>query len=89
MTEFVGAHLRGARFERVDMTGAQLRRVDLTDARFQSVDLSRVVMRGVDLIDVEIHGEVQNLVINGVDVAPLIEAELDRRHPDRAKNATH
>jgi hypothetical protein len=85
MTEFVGAHLRGARFERVDMTGAQLRRVDLTDARFQSVDLSRVVMRGVDLIDVEIHGEVQNLVINGVDVAPLIEAELDRRHPDRAK----
>jgi len=24
-------------------------------------------------------------VINGVDVAPLIEAELDRRHPDRAK----
>jgi len=53
--EFVDAHLRGARFERVDMTGAQLRRVDLTDARFQSVDLSRVVMRGVDLIDVEIH----------------------------------
>ena len=26
-----------------------------------------------------------NLTINGVDVGPLIEAELDRRYPDRAK----
>ena len=26
-----------------------------------------------------------NLRINGVDVVPLVEAELDRRYPDRAK----
>ena len=42
-------------------------------------------MNGVDLVDVRIHGEVENLVINDVDVGPLIEAELDRRHPDRPK----
>ncbi len=42
-------------------------------------------MRGVDLIDVSIHGDVHNLVINDVDVAPFIEAELNRRHPDRIK----
>jgi hypothetical protein len=42
-------------------------------------------MRGVDLVDADIHGEVWNLRINDVDVAPLINAELDGRHPERAK----
>ncbi|MGB8197554.1 MAG: DinB family protein [Acidimicrobiales bacterium] len=85
MAEFRDADLNGARFDNVDLTGARFRRVDLSDANFGSVDFRRVVMRGVDLIDVEIHGEVRNLVINDVDVAPMIEAELDRRHPLRAK----
>ena len=85
MTEFIDADLRDARFEQVTMNGARLSRVDLSDANFRSVDLSRVLMRGVDLIDVDISGEIENLVINGVDVAPLIENELDRRHPDRVK----
>jgi hypothetical protein len=85
MTEFTNADLRGARFEVVELNGAVLHGVDLSDAQFRSVDLSRVVMRGVDLIDVDIDGDIKNLVINGVDVAPLIEAELDRRHPDRVK----
>jgi hypothetical protein len=85
VTEFNDADLRGARFENVDLRGAEFRRVHLDDAEFRAVDMSRVVMRGVDLIDVEIHGEIENLVINGVDVTPLIEAELDRRSPERAK----
>jgi hypothetical protein len=85
VAEFIDADLRGARFEEVEMSGADFHAVDLSDARFRSVDLSRVVMRGVDLIDVSIHGDVKNLVINNVDVAPLIEAELNRRHPDRPK----
>ena len=42
-------------------------------------------MRGVELVDVDITGEIVNLTINGVDVAPLIDAELNRRYPDRAK----
>jgi uncharacterized damage-inducible protein DinB len=85
MADFHRADLRGSRFERVDLTGAQLHAVDLTGAVFRGVDLNRVVMRGVELVDVEIHGEIRNLMINGVDVAPLINAELDRRHPERAK----
>jgi hypothetical protein len=48
------------------------------------VDLSRVVMRGVELVDVEITGEIVNVTINGVDVGPLVETELDRRRPARA-----
>jgi hypothetical protein len=47
--------------------------------------LGNVVMRGVALIDVDIEGEISNLRINGIDVVPLVEAELDRRMPDRAK----
>ncbi len=81
---FERVDLRSARFERVRLTGAQLRNVDLTDARLYGVDLSRVVLRGVDLVDADIHGDVRNLRINEVDVAPLITAELDRRHPERA-----
>ena len=88
MTEFIDVNLRDARFEEVEMNGARLTRVDLSDAQFRNVDLTRVVMRGVDLVDVDISGEIENLVINGVDVVPLVQAELDRRHPDRV-NATH
>src|ERR1700727_931447 len=85
MTESFDTDLRDAHFENVDMRDAQFRRVDLTGARFHAIDMSRVVMRGVDLIDVDINGEIENLTINGVDVAPLIEAELNRRYPLRAK----
>jgi uncharacterized damage-inducible protein DinB len=49
------------------------------------VVLGGAVLRGAELVDVTIDGEVSNLVINGVDVAPLIEAELDRRDPERVK----
>ncbi len=85
MANFTRADLRGSRFERVDLSGAEFRTVDLTNARFRGADLIGVVMRGVELIDVDIHGEIQNLTINGVDIGPLVNAELDRRYPDRAK----
>jgi hypothetical protein len=84
MADFVETDLRGSRFDQVELTGAQFRTVDLSGSRFRCVDLSGVVMRGADLVDVDIYGEVANLTINGVDVGPLIEAELDRRYPDRA-----
>jgi len=75
VAEFINTDLRGSLFERVDLSGARLR----------SVDLSGVVMRGVDLIDVEIHGDIHHLVINEVDVGPLITEELDRRFPLRSR----
>jgi hypothetical protein len=75
MPDFIGDDLSGSRFERVDLSGA----------RFRAVDWRGVVMSGVEMVDVRIDGELQDVVINGVDVAPLVEAELDRRDPDRAK----
>jgi DinB family protein/pentapeptide repeat protein len=85
MPDFVRADLHGSRLERVDLSGAQLRAVDLTGARFRGVDLSGAVMRGVDLAGADIHGEIENLTINGVDIGPLVDAELNRRYPHRAK----
>src|SRR4051794_2884519 len=75
MTDFRERDLRGARFERVDLRGATFRSSRLNGSRF----------RGVQLVDVEITGELRNVVVNGVDVAPLVAAELDRRMPERAK----
>jgi uncharacterized damage-inducible protein DinB len=75
----------GKRIERVDLTGALVRDVDLRGARFERVVLTGTRMRGVELGHLTIDGDVEDLVINGVDVAPYVYAELDRRYPDRAK----
>jgi hypothetical protein len=79
------ADFRGREFERADMSGARFSNVSLNGATFRACGLNQVVMRGVEVVDTTIDGEIQGLVINGVDVGPLVEAELDRRHPDRPK----
>ncbi|MEO7449008.1 MAG: DinB family protein [Humibacillus sp.] len=85
MADFTDEDLSGSSFERVDLTGSRFRSVDLSRADFHGVDLAHVTMRSVELTDVRIDGEVVRLVVNGVDVAPLVDAELDRREPDREK----
>ena len=85
MADFSAADLRGARFDRTDLSGAHFFAADLSHARFQGADLTRVTMRGVELVDVDISGEIMNVTVNGVDIGPLVEAELDRREPDRVK----
>jgi hypothetical protein len=56
---------------------------DLIGAEFRECDLSGARMVGVVMKDAEIDGLVTNLVVNGVEVMPYVEAELDRRHPVR------
>jgi uncharacterized damage-inducible protein DinB len=56
---------------------------DLSGAVFRECDLSRARLVGVVMADAEIDGLVTNLVVNGVEVMPYVEAELDRRHPVR------
>ena len=92
--EFTDQDLTGARFSRVSLRGAVFEDVYLNGARLRDVDLSGTDirgalleggrMRGVELVDVEIYGELRNVTVNGVDIGPLVEAELDRRMPDRA-----
>jgi hypothetical protein len=85
MADFIGEDLRGSRFEQVRLSGASFQTCDLSDTRFGGVALHRVEMKGVELCDVTVSGEVKNVVVNGVDIAPLVDAELDRRYPDRVK----
>jgi hypothetical protein len=72
-------------FEDQDLSGSRFRHVDLSRSTFRNIDLSGARLLDVDLVDVEITGWLENLRINEVDVVPLIEAELDRRYPDRVK----
>jgi DinB superfamily/Pentapeptide repeats (8 copies) len=85
MADFTDADLRGSRFQRADLSGSHFWMTDLSGAWFREADLTGLVMRGVELVNVDIYGEIENVTINGVDIAPLVEAELDRRYPDRAK----
>ncbi|WP_433384858.1 DinB family protein [Actinoplanes sp. CA-142083] len=79
MSDFVGA-----RFERADFTGARFVACDLNDLEMRGVDLFRVRIRGATLSDVDISGEIGRVTVNGVEIGPLVEAELNRRHPERA-----
>jgi|SRR4051812_27087041 uncharacterized damage-inducible protein DinB len=72
-------------FQGSDLSGARFNQVTFNGARFRGCDLHSVDMRGVEISNTTISGEIRNLVINGVDVAPLVEAELDRKYPDLVK----
>ena len=72
-----------------ELHGAEFIDTDLRDARFVRADLSGVVMRAVDVQGADIDAPRLFhtggfLRVNGVDVIPLVEAELNRRFPGRA-----
>lgn len=66
--EFVDANLRGARFIRSDLSGAVMRAVDVSGA---DIDAPWLLEGG------------SSLLVNGVDVVPFVESELNRRFPGR------
>ena len=66
----------------------QFRNRSLQGSRFVGCDLSDVVVRGSEVAGMEIDSpwlleSGGRLVVNGVDVAPFVDAELDRRFPGR------
>ncbi|GAB3873390.1 DinB family protein [Terrabacter terrigena] len=95
MTDETYEDRTGTRFERVRLTDASFEDVYLDGARFTDVVLRGATLRQVDLRglrardvwleDVDITAEIGNLRINGIDVVPYVEAELDRLQPDRPK----
>ncbi|XTR51677.1 DinB family protein [Pseudarthrobacter sp. So.54] len=73
-----------------DLQGAEFTDVNLRGARFVRSDLSSAVMRGVDVTGADIDAPWLFdgggfLRVNGVDVAPFVDAELNRRFPGRAE----
>jgi uncharacterized damage-inducible protein DinB len=61
---------------------------DLRGARYVESDLSGVVMRGVEIAGMDVDApwlsQGPGLWVNGVDVTPFVEQELDRRFPGRS-----
>jgi hypothetical protein len=65
---------------------------DLSGRRFEQVNLAGSRIHGAFLVNtkvtsgwvhsLEVSGDVQSLVVNGVEVAEFVRAELERRHPE-------
>jgi hypothetical protein len=66
----------GASFVSVSFRGARLRNCDLSAATLRSVDVNGLDIDSHDLF-------LGRLLVNGVDVVPLVDAELNRQFPGR------
>lgn len=70
---------------RVQFRNASMRHVNLSGIDLRGAAVYGARLSGVELVDVVITGELQNVSINGVDIGPLVDQELNRRDPDRTK----
>lgn len=92
MTEYFQEDLSGSRFEQVLFTGSSFRQVRFNGVAMRDVDLSDVDIRGAYVtgsirgaeVSLSIDAELNRLVVNGIDVVPYVENELDRTIPERA-----
>jgi hypothetical protein len=73
MVEFIGHDLSGSRFKIVDLSGS----------RFSDLDLSGALIRGAYADRLELDGDFDHLVVNGIDVMPYVLVEMDRLDPER------
>jgi hypothetical protein len=68
-----------------ELKGAELLNVDMSDLRGRNVNLTGARVMEATLLNARFSGLITGLVINDVEVAPLIDAEMNRRYPERAK----
>jgi hypothetical protein len=69
-----------------EFEGATFVRTSFKGATLRASDVSAVTMRGVDVggLDIDSHDLFfGSLIVNGVDVVPLVDAELNRQFPGR------
>jgi hypothetical protein len=71
--------------ERLDLRGRRLDDADFSGARLHGPNFEGTRITDGWLRNADISGVIDGLRVNGVDVAPLVQAELDRRFPQRVK----
>jgi hypothetical protein len=71
--------------ERLFPDGSRVDDLELSGVHFHGANLEGTRFTDASLRDADISGYIEGLRINGVDVEPLVEAELDRRFPERVK----
>jgi hypothetical protein len=69
-----------------DLSGRDVAKVNLVGSRVRGIWLANAKVTGAWFENASIEGDFEGLTMNGVEVAPLIEAELRKRHPLLAKN---
>jgi hypothetical protein len=75
MASIEGSGFHGERVDDADFSGARLHSPNFEGTRITDGSLR----------DADISGYIDGLRLNGVEVAPLVQAELDRRFPERVK----
>lgn len=74
-----------ASYGSLDFGGHRLDDADFSGARLHSSNFEGTRITDGWLRNADISGYIDGLRVNGVEIAPLVEAELDRRFPERAK----
>jgi hypothetical protein len=83
---FTDQRMPGTTFQRVDLGSARFEDVNLHQATFENVNLSEVTIRNADLTGLRIEeARIRGLTIFGISISELIEAEFDRRDPERGR----
>lgn len=65
------------------MQGARLEDLDLSNARLHAPNFEGARITDAWFYNADISGDLEGLILNGVEVGPLVLAELERREPER------
>jgi len=65
-----------------DLSGRRLEQVNLSRTRVHGAFLSDTKVTGAWVHSLDLSGNIQSLVVNGVEVAGYVQTELERRHPE-------
>lgn len=74
---------REARFRSSRLDKAEFENVGLAGARFHNTDMSNITISDTTMRGATIEADIAGVTINGFRIDELIEAELERRHPER------
>lgn len=75
-----------------EFEGATFLKTSFKGATLKSCDVSGVTMRSVEVggLDIDSHDLFfGSLIVNGIDVVPLVDAELNRQFPGRESSRRH
>jgi hypothetical protein len=67
------------------LPGARLEDVDLSHSRLHAPNFEGAKITDAWFVNADVSGDLEGLRLNGVEVAPLVLAELERQFPGRAK----
>ena len=71
--------------ERLFQAGSRVENLDLSDVHLHGTNFEGARLTETYLLGASITGDIEGLVVNGVEIEPLVAAELERRHPELAQ----